>query len=114
MFCRFSVSFLPFFLPSFVSSFIVYLFVCSLILHSLVLTSHLFLLRTLVVSINARVAERSKAIVSGTILFEVAGSNPASCILGSVEYEKKTEIRKETQCNVVYKQQNGLLPWFFM
>ena len=58
-------------------------------------------------------AERSKAIVSGTILFEVAGSNPASCILGSVEYEKKTEIRKETQCNVGYKQQNGLLTWFF-
>ncbi len=29
----------------------------------------------------ARVAEWSKAIVSGTILFGGAGSNPASCIL---------------------------------
>ena len=42
----------------------------------------------------ARVAEWSKAIVSGTILFEGAGSNPASCILGSVEHEKGMEKLK--------------------
>ena len=98
----FACSFVPSFVRSFLPSLFVYLFICfsSLLISCfscfccccyychlsiiiIIILSFLYLTNSFALRVYAGVAEWSKAIVSGTILlFEGAGSNPASCILG--------------------------------
>ena len=80
--------YLSFFLSIFLSFFLSFPFLLSiqyltLLFSYLIFSSFLYLTNSFSLCVYARVAEWSKAIVSGTILlFEGAGSNPASCILG--------------------------------
>ena len=106
-------SFVRLFLPSFLPSLFVYLFICfsSLLISCfscfccccyychlsiiiIIILSFLYLTNSFALRVYAGVAEWSKAIVSGTILlFEGAGSNPASCILGREWKENAHESR---------------------
>ena len=93
--CFFLLSFFLFLFFLFVWLFVYVSFFTCINRYSIHLVSHQFLYPHKVLSVYARVAERSKAIVSGTILFEVAGSNPASCILGSGKSTNRKEKQKE-------------------